>query len=612
MCGIAGLFGNFNDRQIQLRGMLSSLYHRGPDEEGEYIDELFAGGMRRLSINDLHGGSQPLYNEDKSVILFYNGEIYNSRELRKELEAKGKHFRSHSDGEVIAHLYDDLGESVFEYLDGMFAVALWDTRRKTLLLARDLPGEKPLYYAPLDNGGLAFASEINALESLPSLTLTLDRQSLWDFPSFLWVPEPSTSYNEVKSLKRGCVLVARNNNIDIHSFKSKLSEVEYDINSDEQAISLTREVVESAIKSRLLSDVPVGSFLSGGLDSSIIATVAARELSQLDTFTISFEDVHDPYHGKADESEAAAATASLIGSKHHTVRITADDFRQSLDDFCKYGDQPFSVSSGLGIMAIAHAAKETGIKVLLSGDGADECFGGYSWYEHLPKITFSNGELPVDPTSFQNIGLSVQERLDVLSRMPPKQRAWAWHYYAAESEKQELFSSEWQSGLNSSLSHFNSLKNNDKPETFIRNDRNFYFPNEMLTKVDRMTMAYSVEGRAPFAAPSVLALADNMPLKYMVRGSELKWVLRRAFEDILPMDIINRPKHGFNVPIDHWLRGDWSDMVDEAFEKGSALHRFGIVSSNSVDVARRLLSNRNRLNGHTIFSFIMLNKWLSR
>ena len=407
-------------------------------------------------------------------------------------------------------------------------------------------------------------------------------------------------------------MVACNNRIDTRPFKSKLSEVEYNINSDEEAICVTREVVGNAIKSRLLSDVPVGSFLSGGLDSSIIATVAARELSRLDTFTVSFEDVNDPYHGKADESEAAAATASLIGSKHHTVRITANDFRKNLDDFCKYGDQPFSVSSGLGIMAIAHAAKETGIKVLLSGDGADECFGGYSWYEHLCKLSFCHGELPLGATSFQNVGLPIDKRLAVLSRMAPDQRAWAWHYYAAESEKQALFSSEWQSGLNNSLSHFAHLNNNDSPETFITNDRNFYFPNEMLTKVDRMTMAYSVEGRAPFAAASVLTLAENMPLKYMVRESELKWVLRRAFEDILPMDIINRPKHGFNVPIDHWLRGDWSDMVDEAFEKGSALHRFGIVSPNSLDVARRLLSNKKRLNGHTIFSFIMLNKWLSR
>lgn len=613
MCGIAGLLGNFNDHQIQLRNMLGTLVHRGPDEEGVYVDEIFAGGMRRLSINDLSGGSQPLYNHDKSVVLFYNGEIYNSGELRRELEARGKIFRTHSDGEVIVHLYDDFGEETFKRLDGMFAVALWDKRRHKLLLARDLAGEKPLYFARVSKARLAFASEVKALERISSLSLTLDRQAIWDFPSFLWIPEPRTAYKEIEALPRGHFLVASEGETSIRPFRNSFTKASFDIADDIAVVRTTRKVVEEAIRSRLMADVPIGSFLSGGLDSSIVATIAARELPRLDTFTVSFEDINDPYHGKADESEAAARTAAKIGSRHHVVRVTADSFRRNLNDFCRFGDQPFSVSSGLGVLAVAAAAHELDIKVLLTGDGADECFGGYSWYEYLSGL--EGREEQVDTgraVSFQNVGLSLQKRLDALAKMSPDRRAWAWHYYADETEKAGLFSADWMDGLHSSLVHFKSLSKRSAPEDFIRHDRNFYFPNEMLKKVDRMTMAYSVEGRTPFAAPAVLALADKLSLRNMVRGKELKWALRRAFEDILPSDIISRPKHGFNVPIDHWLRTEWADMVDETFEEGSALRRAGIVSRDSLSVAKRLLADPERLNGHTIFSFIMLNKWLGR
>jgi asparagine synthase (glutamine-hydrolysing) len=196
--------------------------------------------------------------------------------------------------------------------------------------------------------------------------------------------------------------------------------------------------------------------------------------------------------------------------------------------------------------------------------------------------------------------------------MPGPCRAWAWHYYAHEQEKAALFDREWQEGLETSVRHFAGLSDHPAPEDFIRHDRNFYFPNEMLRKVDRMTMASSVEGRAPFAAPAVLALADRLPYRHMVRGGTLKWALRTAFADILPPEVVGRPKHGFNVPIDHWLRGPWADMLDEAFDEGSALHRLGIASKTVASTARAMLANETRLNGHTIFTLIMLNKWLDR
>jgi len=611
MCGIAGIVGPFSDKKNELDRMLDVMFHRGPDQKYDYHNHVFSMGMTRLSINDLEHGKQPFFNESKTIAVIYNGEIYNYNSLRKQLEAKGKKFVCHTDGEVIAHLYEDYGDECIGYLDGMFAVAIWDIKKERLLLARDAPGEKPLYY--YKNGdNFAFASEIKALKSLPAIELDLNRQAIWDFPSFLWIPAPATVYSQIHAVPPGHTLTVKGSEVRVKAFDYKLFPDYGDLSSDIDAITVTRDIVETAIKDRLLSDVPVGSFLSGGLDSSIIATVASQNLNKLDTFTIAFDNIDDPYHGKADESEAAAETAKFIGSNHHTIHVTASDLRNSLDDFCKYGDQPFSVSSGLGILAIAKAARESGIKVLLTGDGADECFGGYSWYESMAALNVEKPQKTDEVISFQNVGIDMDERLQKIARMEPKLRAWAWHFYAHEKEKVSLFSSDWSAGLDTSLCYFDGLNEDSQAIDYIRHDKGFYFPNEMLTKVDRMTMAHSVEGRTPFAARNVQELANRISIKHMIRNGTLKWVLRQAFKDMLPMDVINRPKHGFNVPIDAWLKTVWSDLVEEAFCSGSKLYQLGIIGKNSHSAALKLLSDEKRLNGHTIFSMIMLNKWLGQ
>lgn len=617
MCGIAGYKSSQSIDKSVLLSMVKTLYHRGPDSDGYYLTPSYSAGMRRLSINDLVTGDQPLYDESKSVVLLYNGEIYNSPELRRELERKGHIFRTQSDGEVICHLYEEHGEDLFERLDGMFAVALWCEKEQKLILSRDIPGEKPLYYVRLTDTELVFASEIKSLVKFPGLDLTLDKQALWDFPTFLWIPEPDTVYESIKALPRGHLLIADALGMRVRPYRNRFNRQNIPLD-DDAVIGETRRVVTEAVHSRLLSDVPVGSFLSSGLDSSIVATLASRALPELTTFCIAFEDVPDPYHGRADESAYAERLAREIGSNHHVIRVTCDDFRRNLPLFCTYGDQPFAVSSGLGILSVARAAHETGIKVLLSGDGADECFGGYSWYFCLnrPEESTDTKFEPDDgvPVSFQNFGLSLETRLNILHSYPPQKRAWAWHYYAAESEKTALFNLECFEQMLSSFRYFRNFKPNGNwsAEDFIRQDRDFYFPYEMLRKVDRMTMAYSVEGRVPFAAPSVLSHADKLPYYQLVRGDQLKWVLRRAFADILPEHVVKRPKHGFNVPIDHWLKGEWSDLVEEAFGRDSALMKSGLIHNKSRDIAKTMLHDKDRLNGHTIFSFVMLNLWLEQ
>jgi len=616
MCGIAGYLSSDPLPEEVLSSMVEALYHRGPDAVGYYHDNDYHAGMRRLSINDVEGGNQPLSNLNNDVILFYNGEIYNSPELRRELISQGVQFRTRSDGEVICHLYEREGESCIERLDGMFALALWDARRKRLILARDIPGEKPLYYTQPKSGCLVFASELKSLTRFPSLNLKLKLQALWDFPTFLWIPEPATIYEDVYALPPGYMLIADENGVRIKPYANKFYNG-IQSNGDRAIISETHRLVEDAVRSRLLSDVSVGCSLSSGLDSSIIATVAAQNLSELTTFTVGFEDVEDPYHGHSDESPAVEDFARKLGTRHYTVKVTADDFRRDLDIFTLHGDQPFAVSSGLGILSIARAAHEKGIKVLLSGDGADEVFGGYSWYEHLEKISnqlgsttaASNGDI-----SMQFTGLSNRDILTAIESYSYPKRAWAWHYYASEKDKFELYSPDISEKIVSSLNHFHDFRNGGSwtSKDYIRQDRLFYFPNEMLRKIDRMTMAMSVEGRVPFAAPALQSFSDNLKYDYMVRGKTLKWALREAFRDMLPSEVTNRPKHGFNVPIDHWLKGSWADLVDETFAPSSALARMQIIRPNAGLTAKKMLDDRQRLTGHTIFCFIQLNSWLEQ
>lgn len=612
MCGIAGYKVNRIVNGSVIKGMVGALFHRGPDADGYYSSGPYCAGMRRLMINDLKTGNQPLFSEDKNIVLFYNGEIYNSGELRKQLELKGHYFKTHSDGEVICHLYEEYGERLFEKLDGMFAVALWIENERKLILARDIPGEKPLYFSQLPGQGIVFASEIKSLKLFPALDLTLNYQAIWDFPTFHWIPEPSTIYKSIYALLPQHILVADVSGIKIERYANTFDSDTVDAGDDQSLIKETRRIIEKAVQSRLLSDVPIGAFLSGGLDSSIVATLAMSNLDRLDTFTIGFEDVYDPYHGMADESINAENYAKKLGSRHHSIRVNSPTFLNLLNDFSKYGDQPFAVPSALGILAVAKAAHSAGIKVLLSGDGADECFGGYSWYNYLiPEQKVDQESDSQDSISFHNFGMDLNDKLKSLYSYKPQKRAWAWHYYASESEKRLLFSEDIFGSVNSSLRFFHQYKKDScwMPEDFIGQDRSFYLPNEMLRKVDRMTMAYSVEGRVPFVAPYVLSLADKLKYRSFVRDRILKWILRKAFEDMLPAEILSRPKHGFNVPVDYWLKGEWNFLVKESFSRESALFKYGLISENSLNIADLMLKDKIRFNGNTIFAYVMLNMW---
>jgi len=597
--------------------MLDAQWRRGPDGSSSFQQGDFCAGMVRLAINDVEHGQQPFWCSERRYISFYNGEIYNSPSLRKELTRDGIRFFTFSDGEVIPHLYKKFGDSFVQHLDGMFAIVLFDTWSKNLVLARDPEGEKPLYFhLSCDQKHLIFSSDLTGLMESKLISRELNLQAIWDQPTFLWVPEPATIYKDVFTVPPGAVLV-------FDKDKNLISKEVLPINSDTQDkddapspvdYQLVYDTLCDAVKSRTLSNVPVGTFLSGGLDSSIITKLTCDELGPVSTYSVGFDDIVDPYHGVADESVYAEEFARSLGCKHTTIKLTEKDVRDHLDRFVMAAAEPFAVSSGLGILSVARAARNDGVKVLLSGDCADELFGGYSWYSHLERLRTKDRKVQFQDSdlSFQDVGRPLDKKIEVMQHYSPQRKAWALHYYASEEEKRSLFSDDLFSTVLSSLRHFDGLQSGSdiQPIDFIRQDRKFYLRNEMLRKLDRMTMRYSVEGRVPFAAKSVVSLAARLPYSQLITSTSLKHLLRKSFEHQLPENIIKRPKHGFNIPIDHWLRTQWADMVEETFAPSSKLSQLGYLSRNSLTIAKQMVQNEARLNGHTIFSFIILNRFM--
>ncbi|MCL9821299.1 asparagine synthase (glutamine-hydrolyzing) [Helicobacter sp. 14348-15] len=579
MCAIVGIYGESNITSLE--SILSLMQKRGPDGSYLFFEENFVAGMNRLSINDLYFGEQPFMNIDSSIVVLFNGEIYNYRELKKGLEQKGYSFKGHCDGEILPFLYEEYGVESFSFLDGMFGIMVYDKRHGKIILARDGVGEKPLYYAKCGRK-FAFSTLIKPLKEYFG-SFSLNPQALWDFFTFGFIPEPQSVYNEVKALKKGHYLVFDCQSLEYNEFEfwqktlQRFSPICQDQNVD--LVGITKEIVTKSIQGRLMSDVPIGAFLSGGLDSSIVATLAQQSLGNLTTFNIAFLDNYDPYCGFADESSFAMLVAKNINSQHFTLKVDAKNYQNFLKSFIQDIDQPFGAISGIGVKMIARKARELGIKVLLSGDGADEYFGGYTWY---PKLAFND------------------------SKFITKEKPKGWHYYAFESEKKEFLNLDFFEDLDS-RGYF--PRGDSSPITFIDFDREFYLPNEMMTKLDRMCMSESIEGRAIFVSPGIASFTQQLDYETLLRNGE-KWLLKEAFKSILPQEILQREKHGFNVPIDYWIKNDWFNFLREILSKDSALFHYGIIREDSCEKFIKILYSNERRVGNVGFYLIALGMWL--
>ena len=573
MCGIAGIVGrDLASRQPALAGMVERLRHRGPDDSGSFASTQCLLGHARLSIIDLATGHQPLENEDASLQLVCNGEIYNFRELRAALESRGHRFQTNSDNEVILHLYEERGADCVKDLDGMFAFALWDAKAERLLLARDRIGEKPLVYYH-GNGIFAFASELASLLALDGVPRVLDPAALHHYLSYLAVPFPLTIYQGVRKLPPAHILVLERGNVRIERYWDVAPTHEHLTMDD--AAEQVRTVVEEAVRSRLVADVPLGAFLSGGIDSSIIVGLMSKLGGEVRTFTIGFGD------RDYDELDYARAAAEEFHTVHTEFQVTPDAV-SVLPLLARRFGEPFADPSAIPTYYLAQKTVEH-VKVALTGDGADESFGGYPRHvaaracgqvdRLAPSIGKLVGVLGAHlPTGKDRKSSLTRARLLLgAMHLSPARRHAAWlAYYSSEAEKRRLYTPalmEATAGLHSADAFVEEYARceaiRDPATAAMYVDLVKYLPNDPLVKTDIATMANGLETRAPLLDQRVIELAFRIPSHLKIHSGLGKYVLRHAFRDLLPEKIVSRGKMGFGVPIARWLREDLASYATD-------------------------------------------------
>jgi asparagine synthase (glutamine-hydrolysing) len=580
MCGIYGYVSSRGGIQPEiLRRMGDTLRHRGPDDEGEWIQHskelAVALGHKRLSIIDLTSAAkQPISDEDGKIWLTYNGEIYNFRELRSELAAKGHTFKSTSDGEIIVHLYEEMGAACLERLKGMFAFALWDETQQSLFLARDRIGKKPLHYAIYD-GGIAFASEIKALLKHPQVVKEIDLSALNKYLTFEYVPAPATIFKSIKKLEPGHYLSYQNGKSEIKKYWDiPLADYPIGFKTEDEYAEELRDILERAVRSRLVADVPVGVFLSGGIDSGVIAALAAKANRKIECFSIGFDEP------SFDESSHAKSIAKALGLNHRLKIFNTREMLDNLDELPNFLDEPLADASILPSYLLSKVASER-LKVAISGDGGDELFAGYptyqahriiTYYDLLPE-TLKNSVKALAawlPVSHGNISTDFKIKQFLRGAgVSPEIRFFMWMGSFTESEKKGLLSSD----VRAALAHENTYEDvfayiresglNKDLERILYLSMKLYLQDDILVKVDRAAMANGLEVRCPLLDQELVEFACRLPMQYKLHGLKTKYLLKKAAAGILPDSIINRKKKGFGIPISKWLTGELkSYMLD--------------------------------------------------
>ena len=624
MCGIAGIIYRDRRRNVptdRLKSMADAIAHRGPDADGFYLGDLGVGlAHRRLSIIDLAGGDQPMGNEDGSIQIVFNGEVYNYQELRDQLITNGHTFATHSDTETIVHSYEDQGKDLVDNLRGMFAFALWDGNKGSLLLARDRFGQKPLYYT-FDDEKFLFGSELKAILAYGGIRREIDPRALEDYLAFGFVPGSRSIFAGIRKLPPASTLCldADSWTHQIHRYWKLSGEVNRERSVADWHELMRRELVES-VDAHRVSDVPIGAFLSGGLDSSAVTAVLAGLGGEpVQTFSIGFQEK------KYSELEYARAVADQFHTKHTESIVTADAI-ESLNALTKFYDEPFADASAIPTMRVAELASEH-VKVVLSGDGGDEGFGGYSRYAHDLKEAAIRRRLPkwfrrlvVGPlakvwpkadwlprvlrakTRLTNLSLdpaAAYANTILLCREPLRKQLLACavreqvHDYHPERQVIEAFGD-----------------NADDPlRGMLAADIAMMLPDDFLTKVDRASMAHGLEVRPPLVDHRWMELAWTVPSELKIRDGQTKWLLKQVCEDWLTTDIIYRPKQGFEIPIDDWLRGPLRTVFEDTVLSPSAK----IADCLDLQVVRRLYAmhcNRSGRHGNLLWAILVLGAWM--
>ena len=620
MCGIAGQF-NFLRREPVEREtivrMARSIAHRGPDDEGYFISGPVGLGFRRLSIIDLAGGHQPMSDAEETVWVIFNGEIYNYRELRAELQGKGHQFRTNSDTEVIIHGYKEWDTDVFNRLNGMFGVAIWDVPNERLVLARDAMGIKLIYYR-IDNGRLTFGSEIRPILTADGCKPDVDPVALNLFLRFRYTPSPLTIFKGIRKLAPGAMLIAENGECREERWYNYTPEPFESPRRQAEATEELLDLYRAAVKRHLLSDVPVGILLSGGLDSGLLLALMNEQGGPWPAYTIGYGRTFD-----ADELVDAADTARVLGARHITVQLDRAEFEQSLPHIVECLEEPIATSSIVPMYFVSQRARQD-VKVALIGQGPDEMFGGYkrhlgvhygNWWRGLPAglrsmVGFAVKGLPRNETLKRGVAsLGTEDRLrryqDVFSLAPAATIDGLFHDdLLPERQGRELV--DYWRGLAPQMAHTDELGGFQLLE--IRSS----LPDELLMYADKLSMAHSLEVRVPYLDRTVVEYVQRLGSHFKVRNGSRKWLHRRVCQSYLPQVILRRKKRGFasNV-VDEWFRSSLKGELSELLLDESSL-MFGLLNPKPV---RRLLEGHQsgRQDNHKLlFSLVMLEQWLRR
>jgi asparagine synthase (glutamine-hydrolysing) len=628
MCGIAGTIGptaslaDLTGHEL-IKQMCDVIAHRGPDDWGfrmeSFADSEVMIGMRRLSIIDVSSGHQPICNEDSAIWIVFNGEIYNYRELRKDLIERGHRFRTQTDTETIVHLYEEEGERCVERLRGMFGFAIWDRRKRTLMLARDRVGKKPVHYS-LSKGTLVFGSEIKSLLRHPSVRREVNLEAVSDFLTFGYVPDPQTAFKNIHKLPPGHTLLYKDGDIRIRQYwnfnynEAAQCETQED---ERQYLERLRELLADAVRVRLESEVPLGAFLSGGIDSSAVTALMAREMTQpVKTFSIGFGEAD------FDELKHARVTAKMLGTDHHEF-VVSPDVCSLAEEIIWHHDEPFADVSSIPTYVVSKMAREY-VTVVLSGDGGDEVFGGYQRYiierdrekfERIPSF--------IRRHVFQRISRALphgtygKRFLSTNSRDAGPRYVDAISYFNEEA-KGSLLSSSLLAALGRHRSATAFERMFAEPDSRARLGRlmyldgKTYLPGDILVKVDRMSMAHSIETRAPLLDHHLIEFAQTIPESLKLRRDNHGWVtkhiLKRAVDGLIPREIIHRPKQGFDVPIKYWLDREFGEMLNDLLTDERARQR-GYFNQKAVAGLLQEHRRGSRDNARHLWALLMFEIW---
>lgn len=614
MCGINGIaYSNRSQRADEriVKMMRDVQFHRGPDDGGIFLEENIGLGHRRLSIVDVSHGAQPMFNEDETLVIVYNGEIYNHADYRCELEIAGHVYKTHCDTETILHLYEELGVSCLEKLRGMFAFAIWDRREKSLFIARDRLGVKPLYYYLSEKGDLFFGSEIKTILEAGAIKPELNYNALPDQLANHGTSYDETLYVGVKRLLPGHFLLWKDGNLKIEKFWDVSFEPKHtELINDELFVEEWLELFKKSVKLRLMADVPLGMFLSGGIDSSAICAVMAEMVdAPVKTFSVGFKE------REANEFEYARIVANAYKTEHHEITITPEQFFAELPKLVWHEDEPLGFIASVPLYFVSKLAQEH-VKVVLTGEGSDEILAGYGRYaKALQLLQYGEKYENFTPSFVRQMvktgATAIGGRLSrtFLTRQSDIENLFFDNFAVFPKAMQEkMLSNETKARIHEQNPYFYQNRWIQKTDAENILDRLLYadtktYLHELLMKQDQMSMAASIESRVPFLDHELVGFTAKLPIEMKLRGKTTKWILREAMKGILPDAILNRSKMGFPVPVGNWFRNEFKHIIDEYVLSERALNR-GIFNA---DFVKELVAKHNAGENHDERLWFLVN-----